>query len=87
MTSARQDSLFAPDEVAPVRVGPAARVRAAVTRGTRPEGWRPVTDPGREQACRVCDGAASCGVGEAWFCVPHAPPEFWPQGSAMRGRA
>jgi hypothetical protein len=82
MTSARQDSLFAPTEVAPVRAAPAVTARATAPKAARPPGWRAVTDPAREHACRVCGGAASCGVGDAWFCVADAPEGFF----AGRGR-
>lgn len=84
--TARQDSLFGREEVAPVRAAPASPAVRATARTERPAGWRPVTDAKREQACRTCAGAASCGLGEAWYCVACAPADFWPAGSPARAR-
>ena len=64
-------------------------VAAVVARGapdpTRPDGWRPVTDPAREHACRDCAGAATCGVGGAWYCVAHARARGFFAGSRQAG--
>lgn len=70
--SGRQDSLFAPAELALRKASPVAPAVQARGAQVRPEGWRPVTDPKREHACRDCAGAASCGIGDAWYCVPCA---------------
>lgn len=40
--------------------------------------WRR-PDPAREQACSVCQGAAPCGLGNTWFCLNHAPEDYWPK--------
>lgn len=42
----------------------------------KPAEWR--APSGKEQACQTCGAAASCGTGVAFFCVPHAPADFWP---------
>ena len=70
--TARQDSLFAPADLPPRKGSAVAPAVQAAGLMPRPDGWRPVTDPTREHACRDCAGVATCGVGEAWYCVPHA---------------
>lgn len=34
-------------------------------------------DP-RHRPCRVCGAFGSCLMGDAAFCVEHAPADFWP---------
>lgn len=40
--------------------------------------WRQ-PDPDREEACAVCQAAAPCGLGNTWFCLNHAPEDYWPR--------
>lgn len=56
-----------------------APTAAAQAPAARPIGWRAPTHP-REHVCRGCAGVASCGIGDAWFCVPCVPSDFWPKG-------
>lgn len=49
-----------------------------------PPAKRPATDK-RHRPCRTCGRFGSCLIGEAAYCVPCAPPSFWPKNRGGRG--